>query len=305
MCVRRLRLCPGTALSCLKLKIEDLTMSLNPRVTVVIPWCDRQELKTTLARNAPSFRGDGAEVIVVNCGGEKERLLACLPNVHCPWIRCILLPHNRFNKCLALNLGIYFARTDCIFVLDADIILGAGVLDSALESLTDNCYITLKRVFETSADAADNSNVEGVQFISDTQRTTAVTFYWADDTTTEQQTFRDYPLDGSRAGTGLIIMKKNHVVAVGGYNSSLQSWGWEDNDLQIRLKRVLALRQIQLGHAIHLSHGDERRALFGLPRDPRRNFAICLERYNHREFLGTYKHDVLLWKGRAIEANLQ
>ena len=48
-------------------------MNDNPELSILIPWYDRDELRLTLAANAPVFRANEAEVLVLNCGGE-ERL---------------------------------------------------------------------------------------------------------------------------------------------------------------------------------------------------------------------------------------
>src|SRR5262249_20350063 len=50
-------------------------------VSVVIPWCNRAEIKATLSHNRDKLQAVGAEVVVVNCGGDLATLEALLCTV--------------------------------------------------------------------------------------------------------------------------------------------------------------------------------------------------------------------------------
>src|SRR5207237_6211944 len=110
--------------------------------------------------------------------------------------------------------------------------------------------------------------------------------------------------DGSRPVAGLLGAKRSHLLKIGGYNSKLERWGWEDDDVQVRLRRTALLQQVESGVVLHLSHGDDRRALYGQSRDhaDMRNFSLCCEQYADANFMGTYLQDVEVWKDRVVES---
>ena len=96
-----------------------------------------------------------------------------------------------------------------------------------------------------------------------------------------------------RAGPGILLAKKHDLLEVQGYNSNLETWGWEDDDILVRLQYALRLRRVQRGAALHLTHGDDRRALHGSgARSDRLNFLKCCRNYSNGLFLGTYCSDV-------------
>src|SRR5206468_6073614 len=100
-------------------------------------------------------------------------------------------------------------------------------------------------------------------------------------------------------------MRKKHLLEIDGYNSDLEVWGWEDNDVQLRLKRVLSLRHVETGRALHLSHGDDKRSLKGMGRSESHvlNLGILCGRYSAGNFRGTYKRDLQVWGDKSSEAN--
>jgi len=92
-------------------------------------------------------------------------------------------------------------------------------------------------------------------------------------------------------------------LEIGGFNSELQTWGWEDDDVLVRLQYVLNLRRVQKGEALHLTHGDDRRALGGTrSQSDQLNFIRCCRNYNKGLFLGTYHADVAWVTDRVAEA---
>src|SRR5689334_21441189 len=83
------------------------TSSLH-RLAVITAWRNRPELLATLNHNAIALR-DAASVTVVNCGGNRRRLRSLLQATSIPLVRVVHITARRFNKCLAINLGVAHA----------------------------------------------------------------------------------------------------------------------------------------------------------------------------------------------------
>ncbi|MBV8201508.1 MAG: glycosyl transferase family 2, partial [Acidobacteria bacterium] len=76
-----------------------------PVLSVVIAWCNREELAVALSHNLPMFRDARCEVVVVNCGGDSSLLQRLLGRTPFAELRRVELPAPAFNKALALNMG--------------------------------------------------------------------------------------------------------------------------------------------------------------------------------------------------------
>jgi hypothetical protein len=277
-------------------------MHCNPQLSVLIPWCDRPEIRTTLTQNAPILRQFDSEILVLNCGGDAEQLKTLLYDSGSPTLpetRITDLGRPQFNKSYALNIGAYLSRSSRIFVLDADILLNIEVVKGALTILERSAFVTVEKVFESQPTELFGRGTSKHKPLS------VVTTYFvdislADGTSISVRTFRKEEMEGIRGGAGLIFVRRDHLIQVDGYNSDLQHWGWEDNDMRVRLKRVLDLEHCEVGSVFHLSHPDSARALFGKSRESavRSNLATVCERYAEGNFRGTYSSDVEAWLSR-------
>lgn len=282
-------------------------MNKKPRLSVIIPWCGRSEIKTTFAENSPLFAKHDAEAIVVNCGGDSTELARLLAKVDGCAVRRIDVPRHRFNKSLAINIGLYCSRAPSFFMLDADVILNLELIKQAEETLSEDTFVTVKWVVESevkseTAGFHDETETGCIAALSESM---VMEFKFADQTELHHVTFRKMlsdPLRSRRRAGGLILVHKRHLQDIGGYDSRLERWGWEDDDVQIRLRRRLGLRQIEVGEALHLSHGDEKRAVDGGTRDSsdRENFIFCCRKYARSELVGTYQSDVAEWQGQIV-----
>src|ERR1051325_7417562 len=149
-------------------------------VSVVIPWSNRPELEITLAKNSAAFSAVHSEVLVVNCGGDKQMLERILSSSPFGGVRWIDIPHNTFNKCLALNMGACSSRADRLFFLDADVILAPDFLASAIDCAKDGSFVTIEWVVDSNALAKSSALVESIhtiEFVWDSGRRTAFEFY--------------------------------------------------------------------------------------------------------------------------------
>lgn len=261
-------------------------------LSVIIPWCDRPEIKITLKENCRLFNSHELEVIVVNCGGDGALLQTALEESGLRQVRSIELNCN-FNKSLALNIGSFMARGERLFFLDTDIVFKEDFLSSAMRVLDDSCFVTIDRVYESQPADRDEDNfldelTHTLSFVGKGNRRAHVT--------TNHVRFAD----GSRSGPGLIVLARDHFVKVDGMNSDLRGVGWEDLDLILRLQFVLSLEQRRSGSALHLSHDDSAKTL-GLSRAEadQLNFASCYKNYSAGYLLGTYSDDVATWKERV------
>jgi hypothetical protein len=222
-------------------------------VSVLIPWSNRPELEVTLARNAAVFDAIDSEVLVSNCGGNIDRLAGILSDAGSNRLRMIDCGAPAFNKCLAINLAAASATRDVLFILDADV-----VLDAAFSIPTGvaarECFATLERVREQAATRNHvSSDLTDVLF--------AITLEFSNAEPVTIETGRRHMADGSRNSPGLIMVAAADFRAVGGMDSHMSHWGWEDIDLMVRLQHVLHRRRLQHGVAYLLTHGDELRNL--------------------------------------------
>lgn len=260
---------------------------LKPRLSVIITWCNRDILATTLERNAPALAEARAEVVVVNCGGEREawKRLRQTPPGGVP-VRWIDLRRQGFNKSLAINAGAFHAASPHLFLLDADVLLEPGVLTQGLSALTPGTFLTVARCFETTPPPlASAEDLREVAFLIEMTGTSG---------TLRIETSRIHLADGSRSAPGLVLVRRRDFLRVGGMNSGLRGWGWEDLDLITRLRTKAGLRHRTFGSVLHISHGDDVRDFAGTTRleSERRNRRACLENYSAGRLTGTFKQDV-------------
>jgi glycosyltransferase involved in cell wall biosynthesis len=264
-------------------------MTASPRLSVLIPWYQRDELAQTLAANALSFGSMEAEVLILNCGGESGRLTELVRTSKTAAVRQIDITAGRFNKSLALNLGLKFSRSDYVFTLDADIIL----LDDHLQEaalLDEGCFSTIEWVYESQP--ARNST----QFTEDTApplpADSILELRFRNGARVKHQLSRRDASGNRYASPGLLLVRKRDLLEIEGYNSQLQGWGWEDDDVLVRLQYTRGLKRLLRGKATHLTHGDDRRVFDSTRgRSDQRNFIKCCWNYNRGNFAGTYRAD--------------
>lgn len=263
---------------------------MEPELSVIITWCNRPELRRTLAENRLLLDRYEADVIIVNCGGSQADLRDILSGPRPQMLACVDLQTTDFNKCLALNLGASIARSERLFLLDADIILTEDFLPAAFEAIAQQQFFTVERVFESEPEPSlPNDHLEEMgnqlSFVGKGGRKAMVTV-------------RRRPLDGSRNAPGLVMLARKHFLEVGGMNADLQGYGWEDRDLLLRLQFALGLEERSAGTVVHLSHKDEDQHVSWQDRQKSENlnFAACLKNYRAGHYAGTYYDDLATWK---------
>ncbi len=262
-------------------------------VSVIIPWCNRAALELALRENTGRLRGCDAEVIVVNGGGETDRLRDLIGRSGCDRVRLIdLRGMAEFSRSACLNVGVFSSRGDRVFTLDADVILSAPFLEEALaEVQRRECFVSVAEVVETEPEMqAERWNRSSP--ILRKVITTEVTGERGRTASIQYAVGRD----GTRTGSGLMVVRKEHFVAVQGFNSGLTGWGFEDYDFQLRLQLALGIERRSFGQVRHLSH--ERS---GTRESNSRNRTASFRNYDCGNYLGTLDADVKKWRGVAVE----
>lgn len=279
-------------------------MSDKPALSVLIPWYERDELRLTLAANAPVFRGREVEVLVLNCGGSSTRLRDLIAASEAPGVRQLDISAPRFNKSLALNIGLSHSRSDIVLTLDADVVLLGDVVGEAGALADGQSFITVEWMYESEPIAPVNSKQPDIvnNFAVALVTSSTLEFLFRDGTTVQHQLSRQDIFGTMRAGLGQLLAKKRDLLEIQGHNSELESWGWEDDDVLVRLQYALGLHRVQKGAVLHLTHGDDRRGLRGSRRQSGQlNLVKCCRNYNKGLFLGTYDSDVAWSADRVTE----
>ena len=260
-----------------------------PQVSVIIPWCNRDEIYPAMHENAGYLTESKAEVLIVNCGGEicQDKL----PGPNGRYAQHIVTLPTRFNKALAINIGAAIARAPFMFILDADIIMRSNLLEELHSAIDDSSFVTVARIVES------NEAQRNVEFLSSTSAHRR--FVLRDGRQIEVITSRiSYP-GQVRKGTGLLFTRTSDFRAIGGMNSEIVGWGWEDNDVIVRLQIVLNLEPRETGTAVHLTHSDATRFLpsgISAAESDENNFAKCLARYEAGLLQGTLAEDAKSWQ---------
>jgi len=100
----------------------------------------------------------------------------------------------------------------------------------------------------------------------------------------------------SHDGDGLVLAKREHIIQVGGLNSGLRGWGYEDTDFQLRLQFQLGLAHAVVGEVVHLTHDRvKERKLWN------QNVALCDFNYGRGHYLGSLNSDWDEWKDKIEE----
>jgi predicted glycosyltransferase involved in capsule biosynthesis len=256
-------------------------------ISIIIPWCDRREIRQSLTENVSDFLGLKAEVMVVCCGGNFE----ALKRLTAPYrgkVSLVSIPARKFNKSLAINVGVGLSRGAVIVLLDCDIIASKENLKKMIGVARIHGACGVSRVLDYSEERAISAN-SALWTV-----THQVTFRFARDREVTVERSQINLRDGSRSGPGILAIQKQLFERVDGANSTLKGWGWEDNDLILRVGMATGKRLPRRGTVFHVgkrrpgSTGDHSlaRAL-----SESTNFRTCLALYAAGIFTGTFSSD--------------
>lgn len=268
-----------------------------PHLSMIVAWCNRDELGRTLPHNASECRKVGGEILIVNAGGEMALLERLVADEDRDCTRIIDAKLCNFNKSFALNIGAHLSTAAVVSVLDADVFLEPDLLPRVLATVNDQTFVTLEWMHESEAFEA-TPELRSIASITEAIRSNVLELRFHNGKMRTIRTYRYNELTGSRTGLSLVFVPKKWLLAVEGFNSDLRRWGWEDNDFHLRLVWSSDLQHIEMGSVVHLSHGDEKRALDGASQMQavRQNLAHCIERYARGEMRGSFHADVAAWE---------
>jgi hypothetical protein len=258
-------------------------------LSIVVSWRDREELARALPQLAAAARAAAGDLTIVNFGGDRGLLARQLAG-HQDAVRVVDAgDHVYFNKARANNLGAAHTGAPILFFCDCDIVLEPAAVAGLARRLaaSEGCFATLAGVRESDRNSRGARHV--VRFGYELKIRTA------DGRELHIVDHEEDAGDGTRQAPGLLLVRRTDFLAVGGYNSRLHGWGWEDQDMIARLTLGAGLRRLQEGYAVHLSHGDDDRVR-AYPLKDRwesrdRMFRQALANYDAADFQGTYGSD--------------
>lgn len=260
-----------------------------PILSILIPWRDRPEIQQTIAANKRIFDRYNLEVVIVNAGGNVNTI----KNLINDKIRICTIPTLRFNRSLILNIGAYVARSENLFLMDADVIIEEDFIHNALDIVGKNKVVAINKMLESDSPGPQPTGNKLMEEIL-----THIELIAKDGRRAILQTNRDSFTVNSRTGNGQVLISKKNFILVNGMNSKLTGWGYEDSDLLIRLQFELGIKVQAYGTVLHLSHNDSTRDTYGMKTIEEHhqiNFVTALQLYQDNNFLGTYDHDVKRW----------
>lgn len=268
-------------------------------LSIIVSWRDRDELVEALPGLASATRSVGGDLTVVNYGGSRGRLARQLDGYPGGEVAIVEVSGERyFNKARAQNLGAGHSSHPYLFFCDCDVVLEGDTIRTLVERLESapGHFATLAGVRESEVNSRGGRHV--VRFGYELRLRTA---------DGRELTILDHEEDaedGTRQAPGLLLVRRTDFLDVGGYNSRLHGWGWEDQDMISRLTLGAGLARIQHGTAVHLSHDDDARVQ-AYPLKDRwesrdRMFRQALANYDRADFSGTYELDLRTVSARLV-----
>lgn len=251
--------------------------------SIIVPWAGRSELPLALEKNRAMLSRPGRELIVVS-QGDVSVVSGILAAANIPSTVLLQIPDPNFNKCSCLNVGVAFSHGSRVFLLDCDIVVSEEAMCTAEAALEEDAFVTFAEGLETQP--AGNPQILPESHWLQSHRT-ITQLVLGNGAKVE---FDLWSSKSGRSLCGLMLIHKDHYIAVEGSNSELQGWGFEDFDLQIRLQAKLGLKRRSLGTALHLSHG--RSPDLELAKTHTRNRDHCFDNYRNNRLLGTYPADL-------------
>lgn len=183
----------------------------NFDVSVVMPFYKKlNEFKVVFPKNYKYFNRNGIEVILVlDTPAEKEDLLNFISQY--PFINWKIIlndrPHEWRNPAKPLNVGIRHASKNFIMVCSPESEMLTDVIKQLRQTFED--YDKYRHFAIGRVCFADNENINLKNY----------------------DNFHTIPF-------GSIMVQKDDLFTIGGYDESLISWGGDDNNLRARLEMI-------------------------------------------------------------------
>lgn len=274
------------------------------RFSVIIPCWRRPELRECILANAAWLIRFAVDIHVV-CTGPKDHLLTedlkLLPADLRQLSSLLELEDDKFIKAKAINIGLRYAASHVVLLLDADVILHPDTIIQMWQAVSLGNCATVEKLQEMRPDRlpffgsaimelhADGGGVRSVR------RQGKLTITWDDGLSTEVAMSTVDGVQMWRSGSGILMVDKNALLQIGGFDSSISGWGGEDLDVLLRLSRCLNMNRQEVGGGIHVSNAG---TIAQREREPRsrsnmQNVARMIKKYSARNLLGTFSRDNL------------
>lgn len=270
-------------------------------ISVVIVCNGSRFIAHSLGVNAHWFRGHSVEIIGVVCGCSGEELLGAVSDVAHLAFRAIEIQTAIYNRALAINVGLYYARSEKCLILSCEHILRSDIIADSLSVLNGSSYLTADRIFlETTA--GPQSSRQGIsrylpsgQLASIVKSSTMQAVY-ADGAVIDVASYYHDLWNDARSGSSVLAADKDQLIKVGGYNSELGNSLWANVDIQLRLKRILGLAHFMRGDVVQLENEADTGSLSAGARNGGSNaYDIMLNSILTSNLCGTYSQDLEEW----------
>jgi len=142
---------------------------------------------------------------------------------------------GQHNKCKGYNNGLNSCETDIVCFLDIDCIVSKQNIDKAISTLenTDGLYIGYNGVaiyFNYTVKSKITSTTESLyDLLESFIDTTNIRTGYANE---------HYHVANTKAVGGVLLGKRQTFIDIGGFNPNFKGWGYEDNEIIIRAKKL-------------------------------------------------------------------
>jgi hypothetical protein len=259
-------------------------------LSIVVSWRDRNELQVALPGLLAACRSVKGDLTIVNFSGSASLLDEQLGE-HRSAVRVAHVREQRyFNKAAAQNVGAASSRQPVLFFCDCDIVVQPDEIAAFARELhsDETIFGTLAGVSESVVNSRGGRHVVsfGYELRIRTQDGRQLRIVDSEEDAES----------GTRQAPGLLLVSRANFERIGGYNSNLHGWGWEDQDMISRLTLGLGLTRRTRGYAVHLSHDDHARIAHYPHVSSRweshdRMFRTALANYDEANFTGSYLRD--------------
>ncbi len=259
-------------------------------LSTIVSWRDRHELGRALPQLIDLAKLVGGDLTIVNYSGSSLLLQSLTASLSGKFQIVAVDRQHYFNKATAQNIGAAHTSQPVLFFCDCDIIVDPNEVGRLAEIV-----LTYQGKFATLAGVRESE--------TNSRKANQLVFFGyelqlriANGRSVHIKDNEEDGETGTRQAPGLLLVRRDHFLAVEGYNAKLLGWGWEDQDIICRLTLGLGLDRINEGYATHISHDDVARLSAYPPVSSRWEsrdamFRQALANYDKGNFLGTYKHD--------------
>jgi len=256
-------------------------------ISIIITHYNRlPHLQKMLKHNSSVFNELRVEVVIVDFPDNSSGLDGVLKEYSYLDIKLVNIS-GRFNKSRGINIGVDQCFFEKIFLLDVDILINRSDLDEVINNVCFKKIIMIQKVEEIERQAVKKSPILD-------NRTSFIQFSTIDNRLISVKKSHYNYDEGYSQGTGLIALMKEEFIKIGGMDSEIVSWGWEDVDILIRHIFKFDSEIVELGSVKHLTHENNLRNIIRQEKQQSElnNSITCIQKYEEGIFKGSFEKDV-------------